>query len=80
VPSPRFTHRFRANILRGAILLSGCAALGALGGCYERVVGAHGFGADQYSVSQPYQESGRIDDWVFGKTSKRTNKTLLPQD
>lgn len=48
-------------------------------GCYERVVSAHGFGADQYNVSERYQSQSAVDDWLFGK-QERTKKTLLPGD
>jgi len=47
---------------RGLSLLA-CAAMG---GCYERVVGARGAGADQYDISDPYQESGPVDRWFWG--------------
>lgn len=69
----------RTKVLSRALLLAslGCVAAAALSGCYERVVSAHGFGADQYNVSRPYQESGAVDDWIFGPQPK-ANKTLLP--
>ncbi len=56
------------------------AFVGALTGCYERVVNARGLGADQYSVSEPYQESdSRIDKWLFGPTpsAKQREGSLL---
>jgi hypothetical protein len=35
-------------------------------------------GADQYDVSEPYQENSKLDDWLFGEreTSSR-NKSIL---
>lgn len=53
------------------------AAMFFMGGCYERVISARGFGADQYNVSESYQSSSAIDDWVFGK-QPRAKKTYLP--
>ncbi len=64
-----------------AIILATAAALTGLSGCYERVVGAKGFGADQYNVAEPYQESGTVDEWIFGTPNpakRKTNHTLLP--
>lgn len=72
---------------RHALLLSLAAAVTAagmsagLGGCYQRVVRAKGLGADQYSVSEPYQESGKLDEWLFGSPGPRNarpNNTKLP--
>lgn len=48
-----------------------------LAGCYERVVGARGLGADQYTVSEPYQENSKVDDWLFGsKTPTKPSRRL----
>jgi hypothetical protein len=52
----------------GAMFLAGTLTM--LGGCYERVVGARGLGADQYKVSEPYQENSKIDDWIFGEQKR----------
>lgn len=52
-----------------------------LTGCYERVVRAKGLGADRYNVSEPYQESGQVDEWLFGSPgpkNSRPNNTKLP--
>lgn len=49
-----------------------------LGGCYQRVTRATGFGADQYQVAEPYQESGRIDDWFWGKPPQNRTGSRLP--
>jgi hypothetical protein len=49
-----------------ALLALACVAAVATAGCYRRVVGARGLGASQYDVQQPYQESGEIDNWLFG--------------
>lgn len=59
------------------IVTAACAATFFMGGCYERVVSARGFGADQYNVSESYQSTSALDDWVFGK-QPRTKKTYLP--
>lgn len=45
-------------------------------GCYTRVVKAKGFGADQYQVSEPYQENSQLDDWVFGERPVTNNSRL----
>jgi hypothetical protein len=53
----------------------------SMGGCYQRVVRAKGLGADNYNVSEPYQESGKLDEWIFGTpgpSGKRANNTKLP--
>ncbi|MBL8764099.1 MAG: hypothetical protein JNM07_07510 [Phycisphaerae bacterium] len=56
----------------GLLLQLGSAAvLALLGGCYERVTSAKGFGSDQYKVEERYQESSTLDDWIFGKETKR---------
>ena len=67
--------------LRRALLPLALLSSLLLAGCYQRVVRAKGFGADQYNVAEPYQESGKLDEWVFGTpgpTQKRTNNTKLP--
>lgn len=66
-----------------ALLASGLVALtlvGGLAGCYERVVSARGLGADQYSVSESYQESdSTVDSWIFGDSqpNKQNQGSLL---
>lgn len=76
----RLTHQRTDNrrvIDRLAVLgFVGVAAM-ALAGCYERVVSARGFGADQYQVSEPYQENSKVDDWVFGERPSGRNNTKL---
>ncbi|MCC6320901.1 MAG: hypothetical protein IT438_05620 [Phycisphaerales bacterium] len=75
------THRHCPKPARRApVVAAGALAVvlaSTLTGCYERVVSAHGFGADQYNVSEPYQSQSAVDDWLFGK-QERTKKTLLP--
>ncbi len=59
----------------------GLCALSAAG-CYHRVIGAKGLGADNYNVSEPYQESGQLDEWIFGSpgpSGRPVNNTKLPQ-
>jgi len=55
------------------VLLAAIAML--LGGCYERVVSARGFGSERIQIEEPYQESGQLDRWIFGEdpTSKSAN-------
>jgi len=50
-----------------SIGLAAGACLCSLTGCYQRVTRATGFGADQYTVSEPYQRNSAVDDWIFGK-------------
>lgn len=66
----------RAGLIASAIVV--LAAVGTMGGCYQRVTRATGFGADQYQVSEPYQESGRIDDWFWGKPPQNRTGSRLP--
>ncbi len=65
----RSTHRPQLSV--GGSGAAAVALLGAtlifLPACYSRVTRASGFGADQYSVSEPYQRNGKVDDWIFGK-------------
>ena len=76
------TIRFRPARLRSSSspLLMSLAALAvamvALPGCYERVTRAKGFGADGVAVSEPYQETSKLDNWIFGEEPKR-NKSIL---
>jgi hypothetical protein len=58
-----------------AILL---IALSTTPGCYERTISAHGLGADQYDVSEPYQENSQLDNWIFGpQEDSKSSKSLL---
>lgn len=63
-------------LIRSAMGLTTLAALAAASGCYERVTSARGFGADSVEVSESYQESSRLDDWIFGKDESKS-KSLL---
>jgi hypothetical protein len=69
-------HAQSRSILAVAVAL--CAAAACCAGCYQRVTRATGFGADQYSVSEPYQESGKIDDWFWGKPPTSRSGSRLP--
>jgi hypothetical protein len=57
-----------------AVRVGSVAACGviltAAAGCYERVVGAKGLGADQYGVQEPYQEQSAVDRWIWGDDAK----------
>lgn len=73
-------HRSRVNaqstaspILIGATVLI-CASL-ALPGCYQRVVKAKGLGADSVTVQESYQESSKLDDWLFGPEVRPSSKS-----
>lgn len=51
-----------------AILLLGATAASAgVGGCYERVVGASGMGAQNVQVEEPYATGYRVDNALMGK-------------
>jgi hypothetical protein len=49
----------------------------SMSGCYTRVTRASGFGADQYSVSEPYQRTSALDDWIWGKPQEPRDGTRL---
>lgn len=61
----------RPSAPSGARRFLGLAALSSLvlpaAGCYERVVGARGLGAERIETQEPYQESGQLDRWIFGE-------------
>ncbi len=61
-----------ASVMAGTMLASVLAS----SGCYERVTSARGFGADSVEVSESYQESSKLDDWIFGKDETKS-KSLL---
>ncbi len=52
------------------VVVVGGVCLCSLTGCYQRVTRATGFGADQYTVSEPYQRNSAVDDWIFGKQDR----------
>jgi hypothetical protein len=74
--------RTRQHAVRSlAAAATAAGLLAGLGGCYQRVVRAKGLGADQYTISEPYQESGKVDEWLFGSPgpkNARPNNTKLP--
>lgn len=53
------------------------ASVLCLGGCYQRTVSARGIGAASHEVSEPYQESGQLDDWIFGPTNDSKQQTPM---
>lgn len=73
---PGTSHRVCA--LRLTVAIAGSASLLALGGCYERVVGVKGAAADQYDVSEPYQESSAVDRWIWGDDAPREEYRTKP--
>jgi hypothetical protein len=78
----RTAHHLLARSVLSVCGLGLLLSLMCSGGCYQRVVAAKGLGADNYTVSEPYQESGQLDEWIFGSpgpTGKPTNHTKLPQ-
>ncbi|MBC7835478.1 MAG: hypothetical protein H7Y88_10325 [Phycisphaerales bacterium] len=72
------------RVLVGLSAVAACGLCLVGGGCYERVVGAHGPGADQYNVSDPYQESSEVDRWIFGddaaEARTRSGGSRLPKE
>ena len=76
-PAQRPSHqsplrRPSAVIVAAFIAVSGLA----MSGCYQRVVKAKGLGADSVTVSESYQGSSKVDDWLFGKEEPKS-KSLL---
>ena len=59
--------RTSSRVLRVPVAMVALGAVLSTVGCYERVTRASGFGADQYTVSEPYQRNSAVDDWIFGK-------------
>lgn len=80
MPKRQNNHRTRTTLrsagTTGAAVMVLLAFAAALPGCYERVVKAKGLGADSVAVSEPYQESSKLDDWIFGKEEPKS-KSLL---
>jgi hypothetical protein len=75
-PRPSRRQTAAARLLIATILGAG---LIGLAGCYERVVGARGLGADQYTVSEPYQSDSAVDRWLFGEQrSSGPSRRLSP--
>jgi hypothetical protein len=68
--------RVRQAIVLGILGAIAAAAVGGLGGCYRRVIGAKGIGADQYEISEPYQKDTRVDRWFYGSESRRGGSKL----
>ena len=42
----------KRGLLTGLVVLAGAALVAALGGCYSKVVGAQGFGADRVDIEK----------------------------
>ena len=61
------TRTCAASLAWSAAVAVAAVGVAGLGGCYERVTRATGFGADQYTVTEPYQRNSAVDDWIFGK-------------
>lgn len=58
-------HSRRSSVRSAGLVLIAAGALAALSGCYERTVGARGFGADSAKVSAGNLRTGQ-DDRVLG--------------
>ncbi|MGE3108720.1 MAG: hypothetical protein AB7G11_14600 [Phycisphaerales bacterium] len=56
------------RVWRSAVCLAGVVAISSTLGCYQRTIAARGIGASSYEISEPYQESGQLDEWIFGPT------------
>lgn len=68
----------RVVVARRLALLAGSVTLLACTGCYERVVGVKGAAADQYDVSEPYQESSAVDNWIWGEETPKEEYRAKP--
>lgn len=65
----------RRRCLRGALVaLAAVVILGGAGGCYERVVGVKGPGADAYDVYSPNLKTK--NEAIKQKTHAAPNKTV----
>ena len=57
----------RRSSLPAALCVLGVLTGAALsGGCYRRVIYAHGLGSENVQVEQPYQQNTQMDNWIFG--------------
>lgn len=68
--------RSRIGNVRGLLAALGAVAIMSIcaGGCYERVVGAEGPGADSYDIYQPNLKS--TENSAFKRPSTVPNKTV----
>ncbi|MBC7770876.1 MAG: hypothetical protein H7210_00140 [Pyrinomonadaceae bacterium] len=69
-----------ARALPVCVCALAAAAVLSLGGCYQRTVGARGIGAASHEVSEPYQETGQLDDWIFGPTNENRQQTPMSRN
>jgi hypothetical protein len=69
--------RLSLVVRHGAVLIAGGAVLLAVSGCYKRVVGAEGVGADRYDVYEPNLKEP--DDSVNPKRQAVPTKTVPTQ-
>ncbi len=65
---PRSTHA--ARLRPCGLVLPAIAVLALQTGCYKKVVGAEGFGADRIPVEQSDRPDGPIDKLIFGDEKK----------
>jgi len=70
----------KVHLSRIALIGVGAIAIFAMTGCYQRTIGARGIGAASHEVSAPYQESGRVDDWIFGPTDSGRKMTPMTRN
>lgn len=65
----------RRCVVVTAAVVGGAVVMTSLGGCYQKVVGARGLGADQYTIEQPdYEGNSWIDRNIFGVSPSRTDR------
>lgn len=71
-PPPAPAHLATRHVAGGSRLpaaLCACAVLAGAalsGGCYRRVIYAHGLGSENVEIEQPYQQNTQVDNWIFG--------------
>lgn len=63
--------------VRAAGLLAGAVCVGCISGCYERVIKAKGFGADQMSVQKPYASDTVLDNALMGPIPDDTSQRRI---
>lgn len=67
-------------IWRGVGIGTAFVAVALLSGCYQRTISARGIGASSYEISEPYQESGQLDEWIFGPPAGERRVTPLTRN
>ncbi len=70
----------RKSLRHTSVFITGLAVVAGLSGCYQRTVSARGIGASSYEISEPYQESGQLDEWIFGPPAGERRVTPLTRN